>query len=295
VVDRQPAVDLLGEDGEVMAGTTRARTLATLVTALLATLAACSSDRPAAQQTKTPSPSTTPAPTPAAAPPRRACYDLDFTEAVAPTSTKAPVPCSAPHTAATIRVGTIRPVVDGHLLAVDSDTVQQQVATRCRAALAAHVGGTEESRRLSRLTVVWFTPSLAESDRGALWFRCDLVALAAHDQLAPLPRSTRGLLDDDGALDRYGTCGTTSPSARNFQRVICSRPHSWRARATIDLPADTRYLGKAAGAVADASCHDTEARLASDILKLRWSFEWPTRDQWKAGQRYGYCWTPDPA
>jgi hypothetical protein len=295
VVNRQPPVDLLGEDRQVRAGTTRTRAVATLVAALLVTLTACSSSRPATQPGTTPTPSSTPAPTAAAAPPRHACYDLDFAEAVEPTSTKAPVPCSAPHTTATIRVGTIRPVVDGHLLAVDSDTVQQQVADRCRAALAAHVGGDEETRRLSRLTVVWFTPSLTESDRGALWFRCDLVALAAHDQLAPLPRSTRGLLDADNALDRYGTCGTTSPSARTFQRVICSRPHSWRARATIDLPPETRYLGKAAGAAADASCHDTEARLASDILKLRWSFEWPTRDQWKAGQRYGYCWTPDPA
>ena len=278
-----------------MAGTTRARTVATLAAALLATLTACSSGPSDTQPTRTAAPSTAPAPTPAAAPPRRACYALDFAEAVAPTSTKAPVPCAAPHTTVTIRVGTIRPVVDGHLLAVDSDTVQQQVADRCRAALATHVGGDEETRRLSRLTVVWFTPSLAESDRGALWFRCDLVALAGHDQLATLPRSTRGLLDADGALDRYGTCGTSSPSARTFQRVICSRPHSWRARATIDLPPRTRYLGKAAAAVADASCHDTEARLATDILKLRWSFEWPTRDQWKAGQRYGYCWTPDPA
>jgi hypothetical protein len=296
VVDRQPAVDLLGEDGEVMPRTTRARTLAVVLAALVATVTACSSDQPAARKSSsTPSATATPTATVPAAPPAHACYDLAFSEAVAPTSTKAPVPCTAPHTAVTIRVGTIRPVVDGHLLAVDSDTVQRQVADRCRAALAAHVGGDEETRRLSRLTVVWFSPSLAESDRGAVWFRCDLVALAGHDQLAPLPRSTRNLLAADGALDRFGTCGTASPSAKKFQRVICSRPHSWRARATIDLPAHAKYLDKTAGAAADSSCHDTEAGLASDSLRLRWSFEWPSRDQWRAGQRYGYCWTPDPA
>jgi hypothetical protein len=278
-----------------MAGTTRTRAAAAVVALALATLTACSSDQPAAQQPTSPAPSTTSAPTPPAPPPRHACYDLGFTEAAAPTSTKSPVPCKAAHTAETIRVGTIRPVVDGHLLAVDSDTVQRQVADRCRSALADHVGGDEETQRLSRLTVVWFTPSLAQSDQGALWFRCDLIALAGHDQLAPLPRSTRDVLAADGALDRFGTCGTAPPAARTFQRVICSAPHSWRARATIDLPAHTKYLGKAAGAAADASCHDVEARLASDILKLRWSFEWPTREQWDAGQRYGVCWTPDPA
>jgi hypothetical protein len=262
-----------------------------LVLALL--LAGCSDD-----ETPTTKP-TTPAPTvaapPPAAPPAHACYDLDFAAAAEPTTTAAPVRCSGTHTTTTIRVGTIRPVVDGHLLAFDSDTVQKQIAARCRARFTAYVGGDEEAHRLSRLTVVWFSPSLADSDRGALWFRCDLLALAGGDQLAPLPRRTRNLLAEPTALDRFGTCGTTSPSAARFQRVICSRPHTWRVRGTVDLPAKASYLGKGAGAAADSTCHDLEARLASDVLKLKWSFEWPTRAQWADGQRYGYCWTPDPA
>jgi len=269
--------------------------LALTVVASLAT--GCSSDSPRAAGTTSPTaaaPSTSATPPPAA-PAARACYDLDFAAAVKPTSDAAPVPCGSAHTTATIHVGTVRPVVDGHLLAVDSDTVQQQVASRCRAQVARYLGGDEETRRLSRLTVVWFTPTLAESDRGALWFRCDLVALAGHDRLAPLPRRTRNLLSSPDALARYGTCGTASPAAPRFQRVICSEAHTWRARATLDLPAHAPYLGKTAGAAADAACHDIEARVASDILSLKWSFEWPTRDQWKAGQRYGYCWTPDPA
>jgi len=267
--------------------------LALVVAAVLVVVGGCSSDEPVAAKSSTPTP--TVAPTPPAAPPPRACYDMDFASAVKPTTTAQPVACTAPHTAVTIRVGTIKPVLDGHLLAVDSDAVQQQIATRCRAAEAAWVGGDEETRRLSRLTVVWFSPSLEESDRGALWFRCDLVALAGHDQLAPLPRKTRNLLSVDGALDRFGTCGTTAPGAPKFQRVICSQRHTWRARATVELPAHARYLGKTAGAAADSTCHDVDARLAADALKLRWSFEWPTREQWDAGQRYGLCWTPDPA
>jgi hypothetical protein len=295
VGERQPAVGLLGKDRPV----TRRRGAGALALAVaLAALAACSSgggsgaDGTGADASTGPPPS---AAAPPAPPPRHACYDLGFDEAVKPTSSAAPVPCSAAHTAVTIQVGTIRPVVDGHLLAVDSDTVQQQVARRCRARLASHLGGDAETLRLSRLTAVWFSPTLAESDRGALWFRCDLVALAGHDRLARLPRQTRGLLGSDGVLDRVGTCGTASPSSSRFTRVIGSARHSWRARATIALPRHSRYLGKAAGAAADSTCHDIDARLAADILRLKWSFEWPTRDQWNAGQRYGYCWTPDPA
>jgi hypothetical protein len=260
--------------------------------ALLAGLTGCSSDKPASTPTTT---SPTSAATPEAAPPNHACYDLTLAEVTAPTTTADPVPCSARHTATTIRVGTINPVVDGHLLAIDSDTVQQQIATRCRTRFAAYVGGNRETQRLGRLTVIWFSPSLAEGDRGARWFRCDVVALAGRDRLAPLPRSIRGILDRDGALDKYGTCGTSAPAASRFQRVICSRRHTWRARATIEVPDGAKYLGKAAGAAANSACRDIDTKLAADILKLQWSFEWPTRDQWENGQRYGYCWTPDPA
>lgn len=291
MVHRQPAVGLLGEDRPV---TGRAVVLRlALVLALAGTAAACSDGEPKATPSTPSSPSAAAAPP--AAPPRSACYDLDFREAAEPTSTADAVPCAARHTAVTIEVGTLRPVRDGHLVSVDSDTVQRQIAERCRTRLAAHLGGDEEARRLSRFTVVWFSPSLSESDRGALWFRCDLVALAGHDRLAPLPRRTRGVLDADDALDRFGTCGTASPAAERFQRVICSQRHTWRARATIALPATATYLGKAAGTAADAACRDIEARLASDILRLRWSFEWPTREQWDSGQRWGLCWTPDPA
>jgi hypothetical protein len=274
----------------------RARPLvgAVALVAGLTGLAACDGNQPSAKQS-TAAPTTAVVATPPAAPPRHACYDLDFAEAARATSTASPVACTGAHTAATIRVGTVRPLLDGHLLAVDSDSVQRQIATRCRARFAVHVGGTEETRRLSRLAVVWFSPSLADSDRGALWFRCDLVALAGRDRLGPLPRATRGILAAPDALDRYGTCGTAAPASPRFQRVICSTRHTWRARATIDLPAHAKYLGKAAGSAADSTCHDVDARLAADILKLRWSFEWPTREQWDAGQRYGYCWTPDPA
>jgi hypothetical protein len=273
----------------------RAPARITLALAAVVALSGCNGDDEPASRPTTPSPSPSTAPAPSPAPARHACYELSFGQAAEPTSTAAPVACTPAHTAVTIHVGAVRPVVDGHLLAVDSDTVQQQVAGRCRTRLAAYVGGDEGTRRLARLTVVWFTPSLAESDRGALWFRCDLIAIAGPDRLAPLPRKTRGMLGAAGVLDRYGTCGTSSPAAAHFQRVICSERHSWRARATIPLPKGTRYLAKAAGAAADSTCRDIEARVASDILRLKWSFEWPTRAQWDAGQRYGYCWTPDPA
>ncbi len=283
---RQPALDLLGEDREVSAH----RLVALVASAVL--LAGCSgSDEPPAADA---SPSPT-AITPAPAPARGACYDLSFEDAIAPSSTADPVPCAEPHTATTFHVGRIKPVVDGHLLALDSTHVQAQVVRGCQSRLAAYLGGSEEDQRLSRFLAVGFAPTLEQGDEGARWYRCDVVLLRAPERLARLPRETRGVLDADGALDRYGTCGTAAPAADRFARVVCSRPHTWRARATIDLPADASYLDSAAGKTADSACRDIDARIAANSLKLRWSFEWPTREQWDAGQRYGYCWTPDPA
>lgn len=263
---------------------------ATVVLALLA-LAGCGggSDPDAAPT----APRTAPAPP--AAPPARACYDLPFDQALQPTSEATPVPCTAKHTTETLYVGSIDPLVDGHLLAVDSDRVQQQIADTCRDRLAKHLGGDEETRRLSRIEAAWFSPTLTDSEAGALWFRCDLVFVTGPQQLARLPRSTKGLLSQENALDTYGTCGTTSPGGQQFQQVACSRPHKWRARATLELADGAGYLGKEAGEDANSRCRDLDARIAADRLRLRWSFEWPTREQWDAGQRYGYCWTPDPA
>ena len=36
------------------------------------------------------------------------------------------------------------------------------------------------------LRAVWFTPTVAQSDRGADWFRCDVIAVAGTEKLAPL-------------------------------------------------------------------------------------------------------------
>ena len=58
-------------------------------------------------------------------------------------------------------------MVDGHAVAVDSAGVQHQLATTCPRKLAAYVGGSAEVADLSRFNVVWFSPTLEQSDRGA--------------------------------------------------------------------------------------------------------------------------------
>lgn len=278
MVDREPALHLLGEDDRMK----RALLVAGAVAALL-TGTACSHH--ASTPTTTPDPSSTALPAP---PHAGSCYRLTVASALESTSAASPVRCSLKHTARTVVVGRIagtRPM--------SSAAVQQRIAARCRSAVDAYVGGTREDQRLSRVQAVWFNPPDDLTARGARWFRCDVVIAATPQAFSPLPRHVRGLLDRAGAIDRYGTCGTAAPGTAAFRRVLCSAKHTWRARSTITLPPHTRYLAKAAGKHADSVCRDVEARTAADSLRLRWSFEWPTAAQWRGGQRYGTCWTPE--
>lgn len=249
-------------------------------------------DAPASGTPTTPAPATTSPPAPSPPPQVGSCHRLSFAVATSPTDDTHPVNCRTRHNAVTYAVGTLHLVSGGHLLAVDSQAVQDQLARRCPAGLARYVGGDVETRRLSRLQAVWFGPSVEQGDLGARWFRCDVVALADQGRLAPLDKRMRGVLDRPGALDRWGTCGTAAPTAAGFRRVICSHRHAWQAVATIDLPAHTRFRGGPATADANSRCQDVARSRAPGSLKYTWSFEWPTRAQWQAGQRYGYCWVP---
>lgn len=275
----------------------RVTALAGTLVCLLA-LAGCASgtgpqaDSTASASPTTPAPATTSPPAPSAAPQVGSCHRLTFAVATSPTDTTSGVPCSARHTAVTYAVGTLHLLAGGHLLAVDSQAVQDQLARRCPAGLARYVGGSQETRRLSRLQAVWFAPSVEQGDLGARWFRCDVVALADQGRLAPLATHMRGVLDRPGALDSWGTCGTAAPTAARFRRVICSQRHAWQAVATLDLPSGTRFRGRAATADANSRCQDVARNRSHGSLKYTWSFEWPTRPQWQAGQRYGYCWVP---
>lgn len=265
------------------------RRLAAIMVAAVVALTGCTGGEPEepAPTTTAPPPRATAVPAPAAG----ACHRLEYAEAVAPTTQDEPVPCDGGHTSETFFVGRLDAVVGGHLLAVDAARVQAQVARTCPRRLGDFVGGTDEQRRLSMLRAVWFTPSVEAAEAGADWFRCDVIAVAGAETLAPLRGSLRGVLDRDAGT-RWAMCGTARPGAEEFARVPCGRDHAWRALRTVDLGGDG-YPGEAEARDAGQQvCRDAARDVAADALNYQWGYEWPTRAQWDAGQRYGICWAP---
>lgn len=230
-------------------------------------------------------------------PPRRPrvgdCHRLDRDQALAPTApTQSRVPCRRKPTAITFFVGRVGRDAQGQRLDVDSPRVQRRVAETCPEQLSEFLGGTPDQQRRSLLTAVWFTPTLAQADAGAGWFRCDVVATGAGDSLMTLPAQLSGALDDETVRERFALCAAGEPGRKSFSRVPCTAPHGWRAATTVDLSGD-RYPGKEAleTQMADA-CSDAATQAATNPLDVRWSQEGPTRKQWRAGQRHGLCWVP---
>lgn len=258
----------------------------------LSLLAACSSEETEPSPEPDAAPSATQTTEPPPVPRVGSCHRLTMAQATDPVASDRAVACRRPHTSVTVKVGRLAPVEDGHLLAVDSPAVRARIADSCPDDPGPLLGGDETTRRLSRFEVVWFGPSLEAADAGADWYRCDVVAVRTENELLELPARLEGVLDAEGALDRYGTCGTTAPDKRDFARVVCSEKHTWRAVDVVELPANARYLAEDVSARGDAACKDVASERAGGALEFTWSFEWPTRAQWRSGQRYGYCWVP---
>lgn len=266
---------------------------AVLAPLLSLVLAGCTADGPSTSPSPTAAPTPPPTATPAPAPASGTCHQLTYAQAVAPTTTDDPVDCTGRHTAETYAVGRLSTELDGHLLAVDSPRVQAQVRRTCPDRLGRFVGGTAEDLRLSMVRAVWFTPTVAASDDGADWFRCDVIVVAGDERLAAVTGSLRGVLGAGGARrDTVAMCGTAEPGTNGFRRVTCSSEHRWRALRTVDL--GRSYPGTAAARDAGQSpCRKAGQDVAADALDYRWAYEWPTRAQWDAGQTYGICWAPD--
>lgn len=216
------------------------------------------------------------------------CRRLGIRAVLAPTSLAEPVRCDRPHTARTVHVGKLDLVQSGRRLEVDSPLVQRQVRRRCTGRLAEHLGSSPRGLRLTMAQPMWFTPTVEDAAAGADWFRCDLVVVGGPGQLARLPRRTRGT----GGAPAIAMCATSRPGTKGFARVACQRRHTWRAVSTVDLPSG-RF--PSAGVVAEAMsapCREAARARTDDPLDFEWSEERPTREQWRAGQRYGICWVP---
>jgi Septum formation len=274
------------------------RLLGLLLTAVLAAsaLTGCSrsTSQPRADPTRvvssstpTPTVTVTPKPKPSPPPPARACYRVGYDEVLAPTLSRKPAPCDNRRTAVGFYVGSF-----DRKLAVDGAQVHRLESTVCPRRFAAFVGGTPDTRRLSLLRTVWFTPTVEDAALGAHWFQCVAIALRGDGQLALLTGRIEGVLDRPDGRAHYGLCGTAQPGTAGFEQRICADQHSWKALRTVDFRAGPYPGEDEVRSAGQGPCRDAGRAAASNPLDYQWSYQWPTATQWRNGQTYGVCWAP---
>jgi hypothetical protein len=273
--------------------TLRRRTASTIGATLLlaAGLAACSdSAKPAVQPTKD-DPSSLDS-IEAARPRVGDCHAMTLQQVTETSAEDTSTDCLHRPTTITVAVGDLR--VKGRKVAAGSPAAQDLMRRTCEPKAAAWLGAGPGELRTSRLTAVWFVPAPEQVQAGATWFRCDVIGFDRGDHLFPLPppNELKGALKGDGGA-RYALCGTAKPGAKGFQRVTCSLKHSWRAISAIELAGPKAYPGVAAVRAGGTDRCSKQARDASGgAMKYDYGWEWPTKQQWAAGQHYGYCWAP---
>ena len=244
----------------------------------------------------TPSRAATPAVVPRA-PRAKACYRLTAAQLTKPTNASTPVPCASRHTAQTIYVGTLDTVVDGHSVAVDSATVQKQLSTHLPPQARGVRRGVGDRARPEPLQRGLVQPHAraVRPGRGLVPLRRHRVRRRRTSwRRCPAPRGSRACWDSAAALDEFGLCGTSAPGAQRLPAGDL-RPRPLLAGGRHDRPVRRRAVPRhgAVRKAGDSDCKDLAQARSGNALKYRYGWEWPTREQWDRGQRFGYCWVPD--
>jgi hypothetical protein len=175
---------------------------------------------------------------------------------------------------------------------IGNDAVQSAAADACRASFGRFIGGTAATRALARLTVTYFVPAQSDFDRGAHWVRCDVVALQSAHLLAPLPRHVHGLLDHRSAVNRFAVCAKGEPASATAQLVMCTQAHAFRAVGALRLGGtDAPYPGATVTRTdGQQRCKDLIDSLLGPGGGYTYSWTYPSPQDWRSGQRFGFCW-----
>lgn len=221
-------------------------------------------------------------------PTQGACRDLSASDLDQPSNASPVVPCSKRHTAQTFAVGTL-PASTGSSYA--DKRHGRFVFDACTKAFRDFLGVDESLAMRIQLSWAWFRPSQRGWDRGARWYRCDVVGGADGARtLRPLPADAHGLFSTD-LPDTWLTCarGTTVPRST---KVPCSEKHDWRAVSTIKVgqPQDPYPGDRIVEVRSRDRCSDWVAAWTNYAPDFDFGYTWFHEAEWSTGNRRSICW-----
>ncbi len=217
------------------------------------------------------------------------CRDLDAETVAAPSDDTEPVDCTRRHTAQTFLVGSFDAAATKDT-AYDDEALGAQVARTCGPRFRRFTGATDSLALRTIVTWAWWRPSEEAWKEGARWFRCDVVARSTSDELAPLPRTAKGLLL--GIPDaRWMVCADGAKVA-DAPRVACTEEHTWRAVSAVSIgkKRDPWPGSRLVEVRSRDFCSDWVGAWTNYSLDYQFAYTWFGKDDWASGNRLTVCW-----
>jgi hypothetical protein len=205
------------------------------------------------------------------------------------------VDCSERHTAETFAVGEL----PAELADADYDGQELEAFAydTCSAKLQRFLGSDESTVMRSVLTWAWFRPSEKAWDKGARWYRCDVISGGEDSkQLLALPKTAAGLLAPQPTDDHWMVC-VNGASVQSAPKIPCSEKHNWRAVTTIKVgdPGDSYPGDKAVEARTRDYCSDSVGAWLGYPKDYDFGYTWFHEAEWQAGNRRSVCWAATAA
>lgn len=218
-----------------------------------------------------------------------ACRNLTSAQTIELSNSSRRVSCTAPHDAETFASGLLPASYRSR--GYRDDSLDRWAYATCSEKLASWLGGDDSMVMRSVLTWIWFRPSQAAWNKGARWYRCDVLGgSAGAKRLIDLPTTTKGLMGGRPD-DRWMVCAR-GKSVDQGVRVACSQPHDWRAVTTIKLgESGDKYPGDAAVRTKSKDyCQGSVSAWLGYPSDYAYGYTWFGENEWSAGNRRAVCW-----
>ena len=224
-----------------------------------------------------------------------ACRLLTPDDADQPTNATRMVDCQDRHTAETFAAGDLPDDLQDE--DYESPKLGAFAYETCSAKFQEFLGGDESTVMRTIVSWVWFRPSEKAWDKGARWYRCDVVGGGAESRsYVALPTTAQGLLAQQPSNDEWMAC-VNGASVQGAPKIACSQKHNWRAVTTIKVgdPGDPYPGDKAVEATTRDYCSSSVGAWLGYPNDYDFGYTWFHEAEWDAGNRRSVCWAATTA
>jgi hypothetical protein len=229
------------------------------------------------------------------APELGACRVLTPEDVANPSNATRTVDCADKHTAETFAVGEL----PAELKDADYDASELGAFAyqTCSSKFQKFLGADESTVMRTIVSWAWFRPSEEAWDKGARWYRCDVVGGGEESkEYVDLPDTAAGLLAHQPPDDAWMAC-VNGPSVHSAPKVPCTEPHNWRAVTAIKVgdPEDPYPGDRVVEVKTRDYCSDWVGSWLGYPPEYDFGYTWFHEGEWKAGNRRSVCWAATTA